>query len=131
MALRIAGDRPPVPPIDPEVPEAPVAPDVPISDPDVGPEVDLGVEPEVKVDPMIAVYRSPDQGPFKCGNCNFFLEEGACQIVAGQIDPEGLCNNFTALDLGGGPEVPTEPGVSAEVPPEGLEAPEEVLTERA
>ena len=128
MALRIAGDRPPVPPIDPEVPEAPVAPEIP---PEAGPELDLGVEPEVKVDPMIAGYKSPDQGPFKCGNCNFFLEEGACQIVAGQIDPEGICNNFSALDLGGESEALNEPEVPVEVPLEGLEVPEEVPTARA
>ena len=125
MALRIAGDKPPTPPVDPEVPEIP---EVPTPDDDVGPELDLGVEPEVKVDPLIAVYRSPDQGPFKCGNCNFFLEEGACQIVAGQIDPEGICNNFSALDLGGEPETPVESNVPTEVP---LEAPEEVPTVRA
>ena len=130
MALRIAGPNPPTPPSSPLEDETPLAPEDFNADSEdyQAPELDLGVEPEVKVDPLIAVYRSPDQGPFKCGNCNFFLEEGACQIVAGQIDPEGLCNNFSALDLGGEPETPIEPNVPTEVP---LEAPEEVPTARA
>lgn len=41
-----------------------------------------------------ANYDGPDQGPFMCQNCKFFLPEGACQKVEGAIDPEGCCNLF-------------------------------------
>jgi hypothetical protein len=48
-----------------------------------------------KVEPTMAFYRTPDMGPFMCGNCTHFREGGSCVIVAGPIEPEGMCNLFT------------------------------------
>lgn len=46
-----------------------------------------------QADPMV-VYMTGDQGPFKCANCEYFIEGGACEKVEGEIDPEGCCNLF-------------------------------------
>ncbi len=38
-------------------------------------------------------YR-PSQSANKCRNCKFFLKEGKCRIVAGEIKPEDVCNKY-------------------------------------
>lgn len=72
-----------------------------------------------KVDPSIAVYRQPDDGPFKCANCDHYEEEGSCTIVDGPIDPEGICSIFTPMsqDESGPGEGETSPE-QAQTPPE-------------
>lgn len=41
-----------------------------------------------------ANYFGPDQGPFKCSHCEYFIVGGACKKVEGTIDPDGCCNLF-------------------------------------
>ena len=52
-----------------------------------------------------AGYQGPDQGPFACDHCVYFDVPRACQVVDGDIDPHGCCNNFTSnpahMDTGG------------------------------
>lgn len=53
-----------------------------------------------KIDPKNAGYMGPEMGPFQCSNCQFFDNGGSCQVVAGPIDPNGCCNNFTSQASG-------------------------------
>lgn len=48
-----------------------------------------------KVTPIVANYKGPELGPFACAHCGFFQGDGTCALVAGPIEPEGLCNLFT------------------------------------
>ena len=109
MALRIMGNTPPPreeEPMPEEMPEqmlpeqmeAASEPAMPEEDP-----TDLG-----RVPPAIAVYRTPDLGPFICANCAYFREDGSCILVAGTIEPEGVCNLFTKLDEEPEPEEASE-----------------------
>ena len=41
-----------------------------------------------------ANYMGPDQGPFKCGNCEYFQAPNSCQKVQGPIESEGCCNLY-------------------------------------
>jgi hypothetical protein len=50
-----------------------------------------------QVDPGIAGYMGPEEGPFECQHCKFFVDPGSCKLVSGPIDPEGCCNLFTKL----------------------------------
>ena len=52
------------------------------------------------VDQMAARYFGPEA---MCQGCIHFLEPDACDVVAGPIDPEGICSLFTA-DEGAYPE---------------------------
>lgn len=112
--LRVGGGPPPpgMPPTGDMPPDA--APPMPPPD-------DMSAD-DTKVDPMVAGYKTPDIGPFICGNCYHFDGESSCQIVSGQIDPEGVCNLFTP-HKGGADEtaVPPEAEGAAEpqvAPPE-------------
>lgn len=40
-------------------------------------------------------YMGPENGPFECEHCLHFSEPHACEIVSGDIDPEGCCNLFS------------------------------------
>lgn len=131
-----------------DLPDAPVDPGLdPGADPGLPPELgemvpEMGSETEptgmeatssvgYKIDPMIAVYRPPDQGPFACGNCSYFIGPNECDVVDGSIDPNGVCNLFHPPKSGMTPvpspamnEVePTEP----EMPPTEPEIPEEEM----
>ena len=55
-----------------------------------------------------AHYFDGEDNPFidediVCGTCVFFEDRGACQIVTGRIDPEGLCKLWiiSNTELGG------------------------------
>ncbi len=50
------------------------------------------------LDPMTAGYKTPDQGPFMCRNCIHYGVQGenTCEIVAGPIHEDGICNVFTS-----------------------------------
>lgn len=39
-------------------------------------------------------YFGPDQGPFDCSHCEYFIPGGSCRKVEGVIDPDGCCNLF-------------------------------------
>lgn len=43
-------------------------------------------------------YFGPDQGPFRCGNCEYFLAPHSCKKVMGHISPDGCCNLFEKAD---------------------------------
>lgn len=113
--LRI--QNPSAPPETPAEAGPDVAPEVPTETPDPG----MGIAPDQSmdskftselVDPTIVHYMTPDMGPFACSNCEHFGEDGAsCNIVAGPIDPQGICNLFT-------------PPQGGEAPPEGELPPE-------
>lgn len=45
-----------------------------------------------QVDPAIARYFAPE---YMCNNCIHFMDPNACQIVAGEINPEGICSLHT------------------------------------
>ena len=44
------------------------------------------------VDPAVARYLGPES---RCQGCVHFSEPGSCEIVAGAIDPQGVCSLFT------------------------------------
>lgn len=134
MALRVAGKKPPVP-MEEEAPmseEMPVEEQMPEELPEELPEEMPAEEPLPEeemaatgvVDPVVAGYRGPEMGPFMCGNCQFFSpDDNTCDIVAGPVEPEGVCNMFTA-----------PPAQEEEMPEEGMpegEMPEEMPTEEA
>lgn len=41
-----------------------------------------------------ANYFGPERGPFKCGNCKFFISPSDCHLVESPVDAEGCCNLF-------------------------------------
>ena len=51
-----------------------------------------------KADPHV-VYMGRNQGPFKCGNCDYFSAPSRCDNVKGPIDMEGCCNLFTRREV--------------------------------
>lgn len=71
------------------------------------PKADVGMTFQ-KVAPAVAVYKTSDMGPFICSNCHYFEDDGSCTLVDGPIDPEGVCNMFTAIEGEPG-ETPTQP----------------------
>lgn len=50
------------------------------------------------VDPDVAGYKDPDEGPFACGNCAHFDGTNTCEILSEPVEPEGLCNLFTRAE---------------------------------
>ena len=46
----------------------------------------------------VARYLPPDA---VCANCIYFMEPNTCDIVAGNIEPQGRCSLFTADDMSG------------------------------
>jgi len=73
-----------------------------------------------QVSPLISVYRSPEQGPFECQNCINWLEPNACEVVAGPIEPEGMCNLYT-IDGEMPPEDDEEDDEESEEDPDDLD----------
>jgi hypothetical protein len=131
MALRIGG-KPPIglPPIEEDVTAIDPAEEALLEElagmeeealeEDPLPEEPAGVG---VVDPLTAGYKGPEEGPFNCGNCKFFVEDGTCQIVSGPVEAEGLCNMFTSK-AGDEPldeEIPEPMEESAEEEPLGEE----------
>lgn len=57
-----------------------------------------------KVDPQVARYMGPENGPAECERCKFWLAPNACHIVSGPIHPEGWCALFTPNGEQGGAE---------------------------
>lgn len=115
MALRIGPAATQVAPIEEPMMEDPMPEQSEVmSEPMMMGEEEMG-EPNAmelgKVAPIIAVYRTPDMGPFMCGNCAYFRGD-SCIIVDGSIEPEGICNMFTAAESEEAPEEEREPEVS-------------------
>lgn len=128
--LKIAGTAPPPPQAGPA--GAPPLPDqmaaasgpkmLPmVPDPKTG---SMGKYDAEKVRPETARYLSSDEGPFLCARCHHYLGD-SCEIVAGPIDPEGVCCLFESGGQDVQPQdegdVPTdEPDDQAGAPPQGL-----------
>lgn len=53
---------------------------------------------KVAKDSEEANYFPADQGPFRCGNCEYFVKPSSCQKVKGKIDPDACCNLFEKDD---------------------------------
>ena len=94
-------DGPPTKPI-PEMPMSPEsmmgqeeATDNPAVAAEGSPQDEMGQESPGSIDPSIAGYMGAEYGPFECQRCVHWLAPNACQVVAGNIDPQGCCNVFT------------------------------------
>lgn len=122
MALRIGGGRPAMPPMEEQLApedEVPIAEEPMPEDLMAELPESLVEEPTMeatgeRVDQLTAGYLPPEDGPFTCGNCRFFLGEGACAIVGGEIHPDGCCNLYTK----GQEEMPMDEPMPEEVPAE-------------
>lgn len=51
-----------------------------------------------KIDKPRVNYRAKEFDTGKCGICRYFLPEGACSVVAGDIDPEFTCDAVNMTD---------------------------------
>ena len=61
------------------------------------PDQDQDTDPQgTKIAQPNAGYQGPDQGPFACDHCVYFDVPRSCEVVDGDIDPHGCCNNFTS-----------------------------------
>lgn len=49
----------------------------------------------IKLTKVISGYLPPEEGPFECENCHYFSKPNKCELVEGNIDPEGCCNLYT------------------------------------
>lgn len=140
MALRVAGKKPAF--LEEEAAEAPMPEEMPVEEEmpeeelpaeempqeDMGDEMGTEAPEEGVVDPVVAGYKGPEMGPFMCGNCQFFNPDGSntCSLVAGPVEPEGVCNLFTAHPVQE-EEMPEEGMPEEEMPAE--EMPEELPAE--
>lgn len=52
----------------------------------------------IKLTKIVSGYLPPEDGPFECENCHYFNKGGKCELVEGNIDPEGCCNLYTPKD---------------------------------
>lgn len=43
-------------------------------------------------------YQDQPKNGEQCSQCRFFSEPGSCEIVEGEISPEGWCNLFQAAE---------------------------------
>jgi hypothetical protein len=47
-----------------------------------------------KMAKQAAQYQDSPKGDQKCADCRFFVEGGSCQLVEGEISPNGWCTLF-------------------------------------
>ena len=47
-----------------------------------------------KMSKQTAQYQDSPKGDQKCEGCRFFVEEASCQLVDGEISPNGWCRLF-------------------------------------
>ena len=47
-----------------------------------------------KMSKQAARYQDSPKGDQKCEGCRFFIEGGSCQLVEGEISPNGWCRLF-------------------------------------
>jgi hypothetical protein len=45
-------------------------------------------------------YQGPENGPFMCGHCEYFVQPQSCSKVSGVIDPKGCCNLYSSINQG-------------------------------
>lgn len=134
--LRIKGAaRPPAPTVIPEAdPEAVnVQPVDQPDEPEVTDQPEEASEPDgdegmgTKVSQLAVVYMDGEKGPFECSHCCYFQPEASCQIVEGDIDPNGCCNLYCPPNHDESAEPDAEEAVEAPVD----EAAEEPVDEEA
>jgi hypothetical protein len=58
----------------------------------------------IKLTKVISGYMPPEAGPFECEYCHYFSWRRACELVEGDIEPDGCCNLFTEEGKAGKPE---------------------------
>lgn len=120
MALRIGGGRPTAPPVEEELPveEAPVEEPMPEDlMAELPQDLGEGAMGGGSVSPMIVQYKTAQQRDMEaCGSCVHFQQDGSCEIVAGPIDPEGICNIYEDMEAG----APEEEAPAKEPMPEEM-----------
>jgi hypothetical protein len=50
-----------------------------------------GSRAQQKQSKQVAQYQDSPKGDQKCADCRFFIEGGSCQLVEGEISPNGWC----------------------------------------
>jgi hypothetical protein len=58
----------------------------------------------IKLTKLISGYMPPESGPFECEYCHYFDGKHDCELVEGDIEPDGCCNLFTESGKAGKPE---------------------------
>ena len=53
-----------------------------------------GSRAQQKQSKQVAQYQDSPKGDQKCADCRFFIEGGSCQLVEGEISPNGWCTLF-------------------------------------
>lgn len=118
MALRIKGNTPlPSASPDAQIEDEPVEQPVEEQAEPTSPQGMLPIAGGGQVSPEVARYLGPDA---ICQNCIHFLEPNTCEIVAGQIEPQGRCSLFEADAMEDGmPETELAPDMEqpTEMPP--------------
>jgi hypothetical protein len=105
MALKIGGMAPPVEEMPTEMPVE----EMPIEEP--MPDMAGGL-----VSPEAARYFGPES---RCAGCIHFMDPGTCEIVAGPIDPQGVCVLFEPdQEMLDEPMLPTDGATEPEIAPE-------------
>lgn len=120
--LRIKGNEPSAPPV-----EEPIEQEAQAPPPEEAPLVDESQDfsGQNRLDPSVVVYKTGDMGPFSCSTCFHFDGQGGCEIVAGEIDPEGICSVWTQGEQAEPePELPMEPPVEGGEPPMDMPPPQ-------
>lgn len=56
---------------------------------------------QIKVSKLSVAYQGQPDGSRRCALCAHFVAPGACQIVEGQISPQGWCRLFAAASQNG------------------------------
>jgi len=55
-------------------------------------------EPAAKLSQIVAAYQTTAKGMFSCAVCTFFIRPCSCQVVSGDISPNGWCKLFDLPD---------------------------------
>lgn len=120
MALRIKPKdyNPPQAPVDePIEEELPVEEPMAPATPEMLPMLDAPIQGGGQVDPESARYFTSEHS---CSGCIHFMEPGSCEIVSGEIDPEGICSLYVpdAEALGAEPtlDTPVEEPLTEDLP---------------
>lgn len=53
-----------------------------------------GSRAQQKMSKEAVQYQDSPNGDEKCADCRFFIEGGSCQLVEGEISPNGWCRLF-------------------------------------
>ena len=65
-------------------------------DPAFAADATASADGKVPADDKSADYMGPDQGPFECQNCAYFIADGQpCQKVSDPIEAEGCCDLYS------------------------------------